>query len=128
MHDSASKRIPAVAVASPGVSGSAPVGSFRLPWVLEKGEEGSGTGRKRTVRVCGRRRSETKLGDRVTVFGTRLGQDERGQVAKAASQEGGALVFRDQMCTTKELSAAPGQYVLGFVVQELDRNAQQDYA
>ena len=85
MHDSASKRIPAVAVASPGVSGGAPVGSFRLAWVRDKGAEGSGTGRKRTVRVCRQRCSETQLRDRVTVPGTRLGRDERGQVAKVAS-------------------------------------------
>ena len=67
-------------------------------------------------------------GDTFTVLERWLDLDERGQVAQAAAQEGNTLVFSDQMFTWEELDAAPGQYVVGFIVEDLDGNAQQVYA
>jgi hypothetical protein len=45
-----------------------------------------------------------------------------------AAQQGGTLAFRDRMFTWEALDAAPGQYVIGFMVQDLDGNEQQAYA
>ena len=66
-------------------------------------------------------------GDEFTVIEKWLDLDDRGQVAQTAAQEGGMLVFRDQMFTWEELDAAVGQYVIGFMVQDLDGNERQTY-
>lgn len=56
-----------------------------------------------------------------------LDLDERGRVIQIATQQGGMLVFRDQMFTWEELDAAAGRYVIGFMVQDLDGNEEQTY-
>jgi hypothetical protein len=66
-------------------------------------------------------------GDTVTVLEKWLDLDQNGKVAKTASQEGGTLTFGDQMFTWEELDAAPGAYIVGFIVEDLDGNAYETY-
>jgi hypothetical protein len=67
-------------------------------------------------------------GDRFTVLEKWLDLDAQGNVVQKATQEGGALTFGDQMFRWEELDAAPGQYILGFIVQDLDGNSYEQYA
>ena len=48
-------------------------------------------------------------------------------VVDVTRQEGGTLTSGDQMFTWKDLDAAPGQYVVGFIVEDLDGNTFQAY-
>jgi hypothetical protein len=56
---------------------------------------------------------------------TWLDLDQNGQVAQRASQPGGTLTFGSQMFTWEALDAAAGEYILGFIVEDLDGNQQQ---
>ena len=49
------------------------------------------------------------------------------ELRKIATQEGGTLTFGDQMFTWEELDAAPGEYIVGFIVEDLDGNASEVY-
>ena len=51
--------------------------------------------------------------------------DQRGNVVQVAAQEGGILTFGDQPFTWEELDAAPGGYVVGLIVEDLDGNAYE---
>ena len=53
--------------------------------------------------------------------------DQRGNVSEVARQEGGTLTFGDQMFFWEELDAAPGEYVVGFIVEDLDGNTYEVY-
>ncbi len=46
-------------------------------------------------------------------------------MTKTAYQEGGTLTFGRQAFTWKTLDAAAGNYMVGFVVEDLDGNRQQ---
>jgi hypothetical protein len=61
-------------------------------------------------------------GDTFTVFERWGDLDQQGRVVKTVMEEGGTIVFSDQPITWEELDAAPGSYVVGFVVQDLDGN------
>ena len=50
-----------------------------------------------------------------------------GKVVEIATQEGGTLTFGDQMFTWEELDAAPGGYIVGFIVEDLDGNTYEVY-
>ena len=66
-------------------------------------------------------------GDQFTVLETWLDLDSQGRVAQMATQEGGTLTFSDQMFRWLDLDAAPGTYLVGFVVEDLDGNAYETY-
>jgi hypothetical protein len=66
-------------------------------------------------------------GDTFTVLEKWLDLDAQGNVTETAQQEGGTLTFRDQMFSWEELDAAPGQYVIGFIVEDLDGNSTETY-
>jgi hypothetical protein len=66
-------------------------------------------------------------GDTFTVLDKWMDLNERGSVAQTVALEGGTLTFGNQMFTWETLDAAPGQYVVGFVVQDLDGNAYQSF-
>ncbi len=68
-----------------------------------------------------------QTGDRFTVLEKWLDLDAGGRVVRAATQEGKTLTFGNQMFAWKTLDAAPGQYVVGFVVEDLDGNAFEVY-
>jgi hypothetical protein len=66
-------------------------------------------------------------GDSFTVLEKWMDLDAQGRVAQVAKQEGGTLTFGDQMFTWETLDAAPGQYIVGFVVEDLDGNAYEAF-
>jgi hypothetical protein len=66
-------------------------------------------------------------GDTFTVLETWMDLDQNGKVSKVATQEGGTLTFGDQMFTWEDLDAAPGNYIVGFSVEDLDGNAYEVY-
>jgi len=68
-----------------------------------------------------------QAGDTFTVLEKWLDLDQRGKVVQVAAQEGGTLTFGDQMLTWEELDAAPGEYIVGFVVEDLDGNTHEVY-
>ena len=65
-----------------------------------------------------------KPGDTFTVMEKWLDLDQRGNVVKTALQKGETLTFGDQPWKWKELDAAAGEYVVGFIVEDLDGNPQ----
>jgi hypothetical protein len=66
-------------------------------------------------------------GDAFTVLERWLDLDQSGKVVQSATQEGGTLTFGDQMFTWKELDAAQGEYIVGFLVEDLDGNITEVY-
>jgi hypothetical protein len=64
-------------------------------------------------------------GDTFTVLESWLDLNNSGQVINNTSQPGDTLMFGGQMFTWKTLDAAAGNYVIGFVVEDLDGNQQQ---
>ncbi len=66
-------------------------------------------------------------GDTFTILEKWMDLDQRGKVLQAATQEGGTLTFGDQMFTWEELDAAPGEYIVGFIVEDLDGNNYEVY-
>jgi len=82
--------------------------------------EENGTGAPREITPA--------TGDTFTVLEKWLDLDAQGRVTGEARQEGGTLTFGDQMFVWEELDGAPGQYVIGFIVEDLDGNIQESYA
>lgn len=66
-------------------------------------------------------------GDTFTVTETWLDLDSQGRVTGPAQQAGGTLTFGDQPFIWEELDAAAGEYLVGFIVEDLDGNQQQVY-
>jgi hypothetical protein len=66
-------------------------------------------------------------GDAFTVLEKWMDLDQRGAVVGVAAQEGGTLIFGDQMFTWEELDAAPGAYIVGFIAEDLDGNTYEVY-
>ncbi|MGB9299180.1 MAG: clostripain-related cysteine peptidase, partial [Anaerolineae bacterium] len=95
---------------------------FRDGWLRQvfgfTGENGTGSPRE----------IYPQRGDTFTVLEKWLDLDAQGKVVQKASQQGGTLTFGNQMFSWKELDAAPGQYILGFIVQDLDGNSYEQYA
>ncbi len=69
-----------------------------------------------------------QTGDTFTVTEEWMDLDSQGNVTGVASQPGNTLTFGDQMLTWKELDAAAGAYVVGFIVEDLDGNKYESYA
>lgn len=63
-------------------------------------------------------------GDTFTVLERWLDLDQNGNVVKTALQEGETLTFGAQPWQWQVLDAAAGQYVIGFIVEDLDGNSQ----
>jgi hypothetical protein len=66
-------------------------------------------------------------GDRFTVLEQWLDLNAQGEAATPATEEGGTLTFSDQPFTWVDLDAAAGEYVVGFVVEDLDGNKYPVY-
>ena len=66
-------------------------------------------------------------GDTFTIQEQWLDLDQNGRVTKSSTQQGGVLTFGDQPFTWKEQNAAHGDYVIGFIVKDLDGNATEVY-
>lgn len=66
-------------------------------------------------------------GDTFTILENWLELDSSGRVQQAVTQEGGTLTFGDQMFSWEVLDAPVGDYLVGFVVEDLDGNSIQAY-
>jgi len=67
-------------------------------------------------------------GDRFTISEQWLDLDSSGRVVSQASEKGGTLVF-DEIPFTWELLYAPvGEYVIGFIVEDLDGNRTEAFS
>ena len=66
-------------------------------------------------------------GDTFTIQEQWLDLDQNGRVTQSTTQQGGVLTFGDQPFTWKEQNAAHGDYVIGFIVKDLDGNATEVY-
>jgi hypothetical protein len=67
-------------------------------------------------------------GDTFTLLEKWLDLDAQGNVTQVVRQPGGTLTFGDQMFTWEELDAAVGDYVVGFIAEDLDGNTYEAYA
>ncbi|MBN1666792.1 MAG: hypothetical protein JW862_06875, partial [Anaerolineales bacterium] len=61
-----------------------------------------------------------QAGDQFTILEEWLDLDANGQVVGRASQEGATLTFGQQPFLWQALDAAAGNYMLGFIVEDLD--------
>ena len=66
-------------------------------------------------------------GDTFTVLQKWMDLDQNGKVSQTVTQEGDTLTFGDQMFTWKELDAAVGTYIVGFIVADLDGKSTEVY-
>ncbi len=66
-------------------------------------------------------------GDTFTVLDKWLDLNAQGQVTQVSRQAGDTLTFGSQMFTWTELDAPAGEYLVGFIVEDLDGNAYQMY-
>ncbi|MCP4426892.1 MAG: hypothetical protein GY803_20580, partial [Chloroflexi bacterium] len=66
-------------------------------------------------------------GDTFTVLEQWLDLDANGRVSESATQEGGTLTFSDEMFFWLDLDAAAGQYIVGFIVEDLDGNKTEAF-
>ncbi len=78
------------------------------------GEEGTGAPREITPAA----------GDTFTILEEWSDLDAQGNVVEVVRQEGETLTFGQELFTWQQLYAAPGKYVVGFVVEDLDGNSQ----
>lgn len=67
-------------------------------------------------------------GDTFTILDKWMDLDDQGNVVETVYQEGQTLTFSDRMFTWEVLDAAAGQYVVGFIIEDLDGNAQVVFA
>lgn len=67
-------------------------------------------------------------GDTFTALEEWWDLDARGRVVQRTTQPGGTLTFGEQMFTWQEMDAAVGEYVVGFIVEDLDGNQVEAYA
>jgi hypothetical protein len=70
-----------------------------------------------------------QTGDQFTVLERWMDLDPAGQggVTEMATQEGKTLTFGPETFTWKTLDAAAGDYVIGFIVEDLDGNSYESY-
>lgn len=81
------------------------------------GEEGTGAPREITP----------QSGDTFTILEKWMDLDAQGEVTQDVQQEGETLTFGEELFTWEQLFAAPGEYVVGFMVEDLDGNAQTSF-
>ena len=68
-----------------------------------------------------------ETGDRFTVLEQWLDLDTQGRVVNQASEAGETLTFGEETFTWQELDAAPGAYVVGVLIKDLDGNQYEAY-
>ncbi len=59
-------------------------------------------------------------GDSFTVLETWYDLDEQGRTVRVASESGGTVTFGDTPLEWRELDAPPGEYQIGFIIEDLD--------
>jgi hypothetical protein len=68
-----------------------------------------------------------QAGDTFTILEKWLDLGASGKVTQSASQEGAVLTFGSQPFKWKEVYAGAGNYVVGFIIEDLDGNTQEVY-
>ena len=68
-----------------------------------------------------------QAGDTFTVLEKWMDLDQNGRVAQVTTQTGASLTFGEQPFTWQELDAAAGDYIVGFIVEDLDGNSTEVY-
>ena len=63
-------------------------------------------------------------GDTFTLLEKWMDLDDQGNVVEMVRQAGETLTFGDRMFTWEVLDAAAGQYVVGFIIEDLDGSSQ----
>ena len=63
-------------------------------------------------------------GDTFTILDKWMDLDAQGNVTQTIRQEGQTLTFGSTMFTWEVMDAAAGQYVVGFIIEDLDGNSQ----
>ena len=66
-----------------------------------------------------------QTGDTFTVTEHWMDLDEQGNVTQTATEDGETLTFGSDMFTWELMNAADGQYMVGFIVEDLDGNKVQ---
>jgi hypothetical protein len=66
-------------------------------------------------------------GDRFTLFEKWLDLASDGSVRETVYQQGGTLTFGSQPFTWEQLYAAQGEYIVGFIIEDLDGNQYPVY-
>jgi hypothetical protein len=66
-------------------------------------------------------------GDTFTLIEVWLDLDSSGKITQTVNQEGGVLTFGLGGLQWLDLDAAPGEYVVGFIVEDLDGNRSESY-
>jgi hypothetical protein len=84
------------------------------------GEQMDGTGAPHEI--------TPQTGDTFQVLQQWLDLDSSGKVKQQATQKGKTLTFGPKSLTWKELDAAAGNYIAGFIVEDLDGNRTQSFA
>jgi len=69
-----------------------------------------------------------ETGDQVTILEKWMDLDENGRVTQIVEQDGQTLTFGEQMFTWETLDAPVGDYVVGFIAEDLDGNTYEVYA
>jgi len=67
-------------------------------------------------------------GDKFTVLELWYDLDDQGRTVNVASEPGGTITFGDQPLMWTELDPPPGQYQIGFIVEDLDGNRTPVFA
>jgi len=67
-------------------------------------------------------------GDSFTILHQWMELDAQGNVVQTVQEEGDTLTFGDQMFTWEVLYAAAGDYIVGFMIDDLDGNSTAVYA
>lgn len=78
--------------------------------------------------TCAPREILPQAGDTFSLLEKWMNLDENGQLASISYQDGDTLTFSDLPFTWEEMYAAPGEYVLGYLVQDLDGKAFPVYS
>ena len=68
-----------------------------------------------------------QAGDTFTILEKWLDLDTNGQVTQSVTQEGTVLTFGSQTFTWKEVYAGAGDYMVGFIIEDMDGNSQEVY-
>ncbi len=66
-------------------------------------------------------------GDSFTVLEQWMDLDENGNVVGVVTEQGETLTFAERTFSWEDLNAAAGDYVVGFIVEDLDGNQQAGY-
>lgn len=68
-----------------------------------------------------------QMGDKFTVLEQWMDLDSQGRAMEVSTEPGETLTFRGEPWSWVDLNAAPGQYVVGFIVEDLDGNQYPVY-